>query len=192
LKITGTRGMDERARRSLTLVAALAAVCAFGPLAARAQHGDGRVVVERGSLEEIRDKRAMMLVVDRSFSVDARAPAEVSDEDVRTAIETARPRHSLSAYRLIGAKLNGYIRKYHSMASVESRDDADFFVVFKITQERRSMIDGRLITYGKLFVVTRGAGGTARLVWESKGEMSIDAAAAGEFIKALKQVRGEQ
>ncbi|MDQ3907201.1 MAG: hypothetical protein M3268_02540 [Acidobacteriota bacterium] len=176
----------------MLLAVSLAALCACGVSAVRAQHGDARAAVERGSLEEIRYKRAMMLVVGRSFSVDARAPAEVSDEDVRTAIETARPRHSLSAYRLIGMKLNGYIRKYHSMTSVESRDEADFFVVFKIMQERHSLIDGRPITYGKLFVVTRGAGGEPRLVWESKGEMSIDDDAAGEFIRALKQVRGEQ
>lgn len=178
--------------RSLLIAASLAGLWACGALAVRGQHGDARGVVERGSLEEIRDKRAMMLVVGRSFSVDARAPAEVSDEDVLTAMETARPRHSLSAYRLIGARLNGYIRKYHSMTSVESRDDADFFVVFKIMEERHSLIDGRPITYGKLFVVTRGAGGALRLVWESRGEMSIDDDAAGQFIRALKQVRGEQ
>lgn len=193
--------VKERTVKGLALAAALAALCACRAPAARAQQRaegdaharDGRgAPLERGTLAEIKDKRAAMLVVGRSFAVDARAPSEVSAEDVRTMLDAPRPRVGLNAYRVIGARLNRYIRRYHSLTSVETRADADFFVVFEIMQERHSLIDGRPFSYGKLFVVTLGAGGTPRILWESKGDMLIAEDAAGDLIKALKESRGER
>jgi hypothetical protein len=184
--------------RRLPVAAVLFALCACAAISLRAQSAAAKndhASIEHGTLEEIRDKRAMLLIVGRSFAVDARAPADVSAEDVRSAMETTRVRKTLSAYRLIAVKLNKYIRKYHSMISVETRGDADFLIVFKIMQEHRSLIDGQPFTYGKMFVVVvRGddKGGRPRLVWQSKGEMSLAEDAAGELIKALKTVRGEK
>jgi hypothetical protein len=190
--------MSRAHARPLPRAALLLALCLCALATARAQTraaGDDHASIDHGSLEEIRDKRAMMLIVGRSFAVDARTPAEVSAEDVRTALETTRVRKTLSAYRLIANKLNKYIRKYRSMTSVETRGDADFLVVFKIMQEHRSLIDGQPFTYGKLFVVVAGGDGKwsrPRLIWQSKGEMSLAEDAAGALVKALKAMRGEK
>jgi hypothetical protein len=175
----------------------LLALCACASISTRAQARlaeNGHASVARGSLEEIRDKRAALLIVGRSFAVDARAPTEVSAEDVRSALETMRVRKNLSAYRIIAAKLNKYARQYGTLTPVETREGADFIIVFKIMQEHRSLLDGQPYSYGKLFVVTRGGDdeNRPRLVWQSKGEMSFVEDAAGELIHALKAVRGER
>jgi hypothetical protein len=180
--------------KSLSLIVVLLSLAACGAVAARAQgRPDGDAGFEYGTLAEIRDKRNMLLVVGRSFAVDARAPTEVSADDVRRALEDERAPTNQRAYRVVGTKLNSYIRKYRSMTSVESREEADFLVVFKIMQERHSYISGQPYSYGKLFVVVHGAreGDKPRLLWESKGEMALAEDAAGELIKALKEVRGE-
>ncbi|MDT7542480.1 MAG: hypothetical protein QOE33_2384 [Acidobacteriota bacterium] len=175
---------------------ALFALLTCAPISARAQARlaeNDHASVEHGSLEEIRDKRAVLLVVGRSFAVDARAPAEVSAEDVRSALETMRVRKNLNAYRIVAGKLNKYARRYGSLSPVETRDDADFIIVFKIMQEHRSLIDGQPFSYGKMFiVVARGDVNRPRIVWESKGEMSLADDAAGELIRALKTMRGER
>lgn len=176
----------------------LLALCAYASISIRAQARlaeNGQASVARGSLEEIRDKRAALLIVGRSFAIDARAPADVSAEDVRSALETMRVRTNLNAYRVIAAKLNKYARRYGTLTPVETREKAEFIIVFKIMQEHRSPIDGQPYSYGKMFVVTRGGRGDEnrpRLVWQSKGEMSLADNAAGELIHALKAVRGER
>jgi hypothetical protein len=176
----------------------LFALCACAAVSTRAQARlaeNGHASVARGSLEEIRDKRAALLIVGRSFAVDARAPAEVSAEDVRSALETMRVRKNLNAYRVIATKLNKYARRYGTLNPVETREDAEFIIVFKIMQEHRSLIDGQPYSYGKMFVVTRGGGdgeNRPRLIWQSKGEMSLADNAVGELIHALKAVRGER
>jgi hypothetical protein len=174
----------------------LLALCACPAVSTRAQARlaeNGHASVTHGSLEEIRDKRAALLIVGRSFAVDARAPAEVSAEDVRSALETMRGRTNLNAYRVIATRLNKYARRYGTLTPVETREDAEFIIVFKIMQEHRSLIDGQPYSYGKMFVVTRGGDeNRPRLVWQSKGEMSLADNAVGELIHALKAVRGER
>jgi hypothetical protein len=180
---------------SLVGLFALCACAAVVSTRAQARLAEnGHASVAHGSLEEIRDKRAVLLIVGRSFAVDARAPAEVSAEDVRSAMETMRVRKNLSAYRVIATKLNKYARRYGTLTPVETREDADFIIVFKIMQEHRSLIDGQPYSYGKMFIVTRGDGdeNRPRLVWQSKGEMSLADNAVGELIHALKAVRGER
>jgi hypothetical protein len=105
-----------------------------------------------------------------------------------------RVRKNLNAYRVIATKLNKYARRYGTLTPVETREDADFIIVFKIMQEHRSLIDGQPYSYGKMFVVTRDGGDEdrPRLVWQSKGEMSLAEDAAGELIHALKAMRGER
>jgi hypothetical protein len=183
--------------RSLTFAVLLLALCACGAGVVRAQgkaaEADG-AGVEYGSLEEIKYKRSAMLLVGRSLSVDARTPTKVSAEDVRRALEEPRARINSNAYRIIGRKMNKYIRKYKSMTSVETRTDAEFFIIFKIMQERRSFIDNQPYSYGKLFVVVPGDGGARRprVVWESKGVQMLAEDATGDLIKALKELRGEK
>jgi hypothetical protein len=188
--------VNRRISKWLSLIV-LCALCACAAVSTRAQARlaeNGHASVAHGSLEEIRDKRAVLLIVGRSFAVDARAPAEVSAEDVRSALETMRVRKNLSAYRIIAAKLNKYARRYGTLTTVETREDADFIIVFKIMQEHRSLIDGQPYSYGKMFIVTRGGGdeNRPRLVWQSKGEMSLADNAVSELIHALKAVRGER
>jgi hypothetical protein len=188
--------------KCLLLVSLLLTLFACGAGTTRAQErvtdkaldaGD-ETSVERGSLAEIKDKRSVMLLVGRSLSVDARTPAKVSAEDVQRALEDPRARTHLSAYRIIGRKLNKYIRKYESLTSVETRTDAQFYIIFKIMQERRSFIDNQPYSYGKLFVVLPGGGEARRprVLWESKGEMMLAEDAASDLIKALKELRGEK
>lgn len=149
---------------------------------------------EFGRLEEIRDKRTFMLLVSRSLSVDARAPSKVSAADVRASLDDPRARPAPGAYSVIGSRLNKYIRKYKSLTSVETRDDPEVFIVFKITRERPTFVASRPRSYGKMFVISRGDGGKAkpRVVWQSEGEMTLAEDATGAFIKALKAVRGEK
>ncbi|MFL6227983.1 MAG: hypothetical protein ACJ741_04295 [Pyrinomonadaceae bacterium] len=183
--------------KSLSLIVVLLLwPCACGAGAARAQRtiGDADAGFEYGTLAEIRDKRNMLLVAGRSFAVDARTPSSISAEDVRHALAEARRQTNLHAFRVVADKLNKYIVKYQSMTSVETREEADFLVVFKVMQERHSHVSDLTYSYGKLFVVVPGthAGDKPRVVWESKGEMTLVEDAAGDLIKALKEARGEK
>lgn len=178
--------------KNLSLIVVLLSLSAC---AARAQGKPAEDAgVEYGSLGEIKDKRNMLLVVGRSFAVDARAPSKVSAEDVRRALEETHAPTNQRAYRIIGVKLNNYIRKYQSMTAVGVRAEADFIIVFKVMLERRSYINNQPYSYGKLFVVVPGArdGDKPRVLWESKDEMMLAEDAAGDLVKALKESRGEK
>jgi hypothetical protein len=163
------------------------------PARGQERRAAGAEEIEYGGLEEIREKRTFMLVVSKSLSVDARAPAKVSAADVRAALEKPRARPG-RAYNAIASRLNKYIRQYESMTAVEARDDPQVFIVFKIMHEQRYFTADRSFSYGKMFVFVRGDGERAkpRVVWESEGEMTMAEDAAGAFIKALKAVRGEK
>jgi hypothetical protein len=181
--------------KRLTSAALALSLCLCGTAMAR---GQGKAAdsdeFEYGRLEELREKRTLMLLVSRSLSVDARAPSKVSAADVRAALDNPRARPAPGAYSVIASRLNKYIREYKSMTSVETRPDPEVFIVFKIMRERPSFIASRPFSYGKMFVIIRGDGERVkpRIVWESEGEMTLAEDAAGAFIKALKSVRGER
>jgi hypothetical protein len=180
---------------TLTILALSLCLCGVAPSRVRAQDKAADAEeFEYGRLEELKEKHTFMLLVSRSLSVDARAPSQVSAADVRASLEDPRARPAPGAYTVIGRRLNKYIRKYKSLTSVETRDDPEVFIVFKIMRERPSFIAARPFSYGKMFIIIRGDGEKVkpRIVWQSEGEMARAEDAADAFIKALKAVRGEK
>ena len=148
--------------------------------------------VPRGTLEGLDGLRRIALLVSRALVVDARDPALVALEDYRRALDGAPPRQHDAAARRVADKLNKYIRKYRSSTAVESLADADLVLVFKVTAQRRSAIPDDPFVWGKLFVVAVGTGRTPRVVWESEGDDKNPEDATGDFIKALRNARGEK
>jgi hypothetical protein len=148
--------------------------------------------VPRAPLEGVKGQRRLALLVSRALVVDARDPALVALEDYRRALDGAPPRQHDAAARRVAEKINKYIRKYRSSTAVESLPDADLILVYKVTGQRRSAIPDDPFVWGKLFVIALGADRTPRVVWESEGEDASPENATGDFIKALRNARGEK
>jgi hypothetical protein len=148
--------------------------------------------VPRGTLEGVKGSRRIALLVSRALVVDARDPALVALEDYRRALDGAPPRQHDAAARRVADKINKYIRKYRSSTAVESLADADLILVYKVTGQRRSAIPDDPFIWGKLFVIALGADHRPRVVWESEGDDANPEDATGNFIKALRNARGEK
>lgn len=182
----------KNARACILVLAALLA-CAMAPLPAAAQRAGAREArVERGSLAEVTGFRRVALLVSKAMVVDAREPALVALEDYRRALGGEPPRQHGAGARLIAGKVNKYIRKYGTMTAARSYDEADLFLVFKVTAQRRSGIAVQPFVWGKMYVVAVGTGGAARVVWESDGDSTPPEDAAEDFLKALRAARGEK
>ena len=181
-----------QALRALLCLALLA--CGAGvPRAAAGQKAYTRdESVPRGRLEGVKGLRRIALLVSRALVVDARDPALVALEDYRRALDGEPPRQHDAAARRVADKINKYIRKYRSSTAVERLPDADLVLVFKVTGQRRSAIPGDPFVWGKLFVIALGADRTPRVVWESEGDDADPEDATGNFIKALRNARGEK
>lgn len=148
--------------------------------------------VPRGTLEGVKDFRRLAMLVSRAFVVDARDPARVALEDYRRALAGDPPRQHDAAARRVADKVNKYIRKYRSSTAVGSLPDADLVLVFKVTAQRRSAIADDPFLWGKLFVIAVGRDSAPRVVWESEGDDASPEDATGDFIKALRNARGEK
>ena len=148
--------------------------------------------VPRGTLEGTKGLRRIALLVSRAFVVDARDPALVALEDYRRALAGDPPRQHDGAARRVADKLNKYIRKYRSSTAVESLSEADLVLVFKVTAQRRSAIPDDPFVWGKLFVISVGSDRAPRVVWESEGDAKNPEDVTGDFIKALRNARGEK
>ena len=146
----------------------------------------------RGTLADRKGLRRLALLVSRALVVDARDPALVALEDYRRALEGFPPRQHDAAARRVAEKINKYIRKYRSSTAVDSLKDADLVLVYKVTGERRSAVPGDPYVWGKLFIVALDAQRTPRVVWESEGDDENPEEATGDFIKALRNARGEK
>jgi len=181
-----------KALRALLCFALLA--CGVGlPRAATGQRPYTRdESVPRGTLEGVNGLRRIALLVSRALVVDARDPALVALEDYRRALDGAPPRQHDAAARRVADKINKYIRKYRSSTAVENLSDADLVLVFKVTGQRRSAIADDPFVWGKLFVIALSADRSPRVVWESEGDDTNPEDATGDFIKALRNVRGEK
>jgi hypothetical protein len=153
---------------------------------------DGGEVVARGSLAEVRNGRRIALLVSKSLVVDARDPALGALEDYRKALMGSPPRPHVAAYRQLAQKLNKYIRKYRSTTAAASVAEADFIIVFRVAGQRASVIPGDPFVWGKMYVLAVAGERGPRVVWESEGDISRVEDATGDFIKALKTVRGEK
>ena len=148
--------------------------------------------VARGTLEGGKGLRRLALLVSRALVVDARDPALVALEDYRRALAGQAPRQHDAAARRVAEKLNKYIRKYRSSTAVETLSDADLVLVFKVTGQRRSAVPDDPFVWGKLFVIAVGPDRTPRVVWESEGDDKNPEDATGDFVKALRNARGEK
>jgi hypothetical protein len=175
------------------LCLALLASGAWQPHASVGQQPSARdESVPRGSLEEVKGLRRIALLVSRAMVVDARDPALVALEDYRHALDGHAPRQHDAAARRVADKVNKYIRKYRSATAVESLSDADLILVFKVTGQRRSALPDDPFLWGKLFVIALGPERTPHVVWESQGDDSNPEDAVGDFLKALRNARGEK
>lgn len=182
-------------RRAFPLLIILAPLLLGAPRAHVAAQQDSRVrgvEVVRGRLEEVRGRKRVALLVSRAMVLDVRDPAATAFEDYRRALAGSPPLPHTRAARRVADKLNDYIRKYRMMTAAESYATADLVIVFKVTGQRASAILGDPYVWGKMYVLAVGAGHTPRLVWESKGDRTSPEDATGDFIKALKNVRGEK
>jgi hypothetical protein len=177
------------------LLFALFGRCA-GPQFVAAQHTDGHDAepsVVRGSLDEVKGRRSVILLVSKSLVVDARDPALIAVEDYRNAVDGQPPRQHDAAARQIALKLNKYIRKYGSLTAAASYADADLIMVFKVTAQHRSAIPGEPFVRGKMYILAISADRrTPHVVWESSGDNTTAEDATDDFIKALKIVRREK
>ncbi|HEX8293839.1 MAG TPA: hypothetical protein VF570_18890 [Pyrinomonadaceae bacterium] len=175
------------------LCCALLAGGAGWPRAAAGQRPDARAEsVPRGTPADVKGLRRVALLVSRARVVDARAPALVALEDYRRALEGDPPRQHDAAARRVADRLNKYIRKYRTSTAVESLGEADLVLVYKVTGERRSAIPDDPFVWGKLFVIALDGRRAPRVVWESEGDDANPEDATGDFIKALRNARGEK
>ncbi len=146
-----------------------------------------------GSLAEIRDKRRMLLLVGRSSTINTRDPAKSILADALK-MRDQRRIGSISAYNVIGKKLNKYVAKYNSLDAVEQIEDADFVVVFNLLQMRWNVTRDRLYPYGEMFVFVNQTSGdiNPRFIWRTKKNLVWAEDAINDFIRELKNVRGEK
>lgn len=156
----------------------------------------GRYLLEgiddaQGSLLEIKERRRAFLIVVRSSVIDADSSgASIIEGALKTDARDAR-RH-FYPYNVIARKLNEYVRKHHSMSSVDEARQADYIIYFNLVQYRRT-ING-VYPYGELYVIlNRGAGDQkpARIIWKTKKMMWAEDAVK-VFLSDLKRTRGER
>jgi hypothetical protein len=181
-----------RTLRALICLALLAGAAGSPRASARQGAYTRDESVPRGTLAEVKTMRRLALLVSRALVVDARDPALVALEDYRRALDGNAPRQHDAAARRVADKVNKYIRKYRSSTAVDDLADADLVLVFKVTGQRRSAIPDDPFVWGKLFVIALGPARTPRVVWESEGDDKTPEDATGDFIKALRNTRGEK
>lgn len=152
---------------------------------------DGEVV--RGSFQQVRNMRRVLLVTSKSLTVDTRGPARAVLEEVFKKGAGSLRRHEY-AYSVIGKRLNRYIRKHRSMTAVESLDEAEYVIVFKVLNEQPSFIAAEPHLYGEMFVILNRSDARPHpvFVWWTKHNQTSIESAVGDFLKELKQLRGER
>lgn len=149
---------------------------------------------QRGDLTETVGRRRVALIVTRAQTVDARDPARVAFDLYRKALAGAPPRPHAAAQRAVARLLNKYLNKYRSMTAVETVQEADLVVIFNVLRVRRSFIPEEPHIFGQLFVILRpaSAGQAPRIVWQTEDNATNLEEAVGDFLKALRDARGEK
>ncbi|HEX7174255.1 MAG TPA: hypothetical protein VF240_03070 [Pyrinomonadaceae bacterium] len=167
-------------------------LCAAAGAPAQSTLNDDEAGVPRGELSEIRDKRRALLIVNRSYSVDTRGPLrgvveEVFDKEGRVAL-----RHEY-AHDLVSRRLERYERE-GGLKIVETLEEADFVIVYKVVALHRSFSEDEPFVYGEMFVFLNRTPERPQpvLLWRTKGDHTTPGEAAGDFLKSLKAVRGEK
>ena len=143
------------------------------------------------SLNELLDKRRVLLVVFRSRIVDVSENRERAIiEDVLKADPKPKGRFRW-VYNVMARRLNKYMDKYGSLTAAEGLADAEYVIYFNVVEFRRIL--DTVYPYGELFVIVKGEPEQLkppRIVWRGKKVMFADDV-IGDLIKDLKTVRGE-
>ena len=172
----------------------LAVICCALSRPALAQKGGAeapadpnRAGVAYGSLEELKGKRRVRLLVIRPRTVSVADPALVAADAVREGAETDQ-RYG-RVHDAIAKRLNKYINKYRSMEGAPRAEAADYVIVFNLVRFKRVL--NTLYPWGEMYVITYREPGPPRVLWKTPKEMFYDDA-TGDLIKALKRMRGEK
>jgi hypothetical protein len=142
------------------------------------------------SLEEVRDKHSVLLVVYKSRIIDASDGERAIIEDVLKADPEPKGRYRW-VYTQLAKKLNKYIHKYNSIRAARELSEADYVIFFNVVEVRRIL--NTPYSYGELFVIIKGSPETLkppRVVWRAKKVLYAEDA-IGDLIKDLKAIRGE-
>src|SRR4029078_12017416 len=93
--------------------------------------------IEGNSLEEVRDKRAALLVVFKSrvINVDASDRERAIIDDVLKADPEPKGRYRW-VYTQMARKLNKYTNKYNSLAPARTLSEADYVIFFNVVEFR--------------------------------------------------------
>lgn len=141
------------------------------------------------SLEELKDKKKILLLVGRTRTVDMSDPASPIIAEALKVADEGRSRY-VSTHNAIARKLNDYLKKHRSISAAWRFEDADFIVFFNLLGFRRTL--NTHYPHGELFVLVKGGEKEKlQVIWKSSKAMYADDA-AGEFIKKLKEIRGEK
>ena len=142
------------------------------------------------SLEEVRDKHNVLLVVYKSRVIDVGDRERAIIEDVLKADPHPKGRFRW-VYTQLAKKLNKYIEKYKSLNAASGLSEADYVIFFNVVEFRRIL--DTPYPYGELFVIVKGSPETLkppRVVWRAKKVLYAEDAIS-DLIKDLKAVRGE-
>lgn len=182
-------------------VFAAALLCALALCAAAAARvpaqsltpDDGESGVARGELSEIRDKRRALLIVNRSYAVDTRGALRSVVEEVFEKPGRVALRQEY-AHDLVARKLERYERERGGLKLVETLEEADFVIVYKVVALHRSFSEDEPFVYGEMFVFLNPTPERPQpvLLWRTKGDHTSPGEAVGDFLKSLKAVRGEK
>ena len=148
--------------------------------------------IEGNSLEEVRDKRAALLVVFKSrvINVDVSDRERAIIDDVLKADPEPKGRYRW-VYTQMARKLNKYINKYNSLSPAKSLSEADYVIFFNVVEFRRIL--DTAYPYGELFVIVKGAPEKLKpphVVWRAR-KVLVAEDAINDLIKDLKTLRGE-
>ena len=142
------------------------------------------------SLEEVRDKRNVLLVVFKSRVLDVSDRERSIIDDVLRADPHPQGRDRW-VYTQLAKKLNKYIQKYKSLSAASELSEADYVIFFNVVEFRRIL--NTPYPYGELFVIVKGEPETLkppRVVWRAKRVLFAEDA-IGDLIKDLKALHGE-
>lgn len=161
-------------------------------VSALAQDERGKVKAAHAgnSLDELKDKQRVLLVVFRSRVVDVSNRERAIIEDVLKADPVPRGRNRW-VYTQLAKRLNKYAQKYRSITAAEGLADAEYVIYFNVV-EYRKILDA-VYPYGELFVIVKGSPEELkppRIVWRAN-KVSFVGDAIGDLIKDLKAARGE-
>ena len=183
--LQGVISSENSMRRSgRVLLLILLAVC---PALAQTESDDNMFT---GSVNELRDRRRVFRLVERSSVVDAREEAKSILAEVYESDPTPRAPFA-RIYNAIARKLNKYMAEHQSISAVRDMRDADFIILFNLLEYRRPL--GHPYPYGGMFVILndRSAGREPHIVWKTRKRSVWAEDAIKDFIKDLKAARGE-